>query len=226
MRPTSPPLLSFTALALSLFAGVAAAGPAVPPEPPLVTFDATSVVVAGLAPGGRAALLGVGRLVGGFMPTRVRFAEVLTADSLGEVRFDSGTEPSPLSVWAVVDLATGATALAVPEGGELHRRGMPSRALRQQLDGLDEDRRFLEVLLTRADSAEGTHDGAAWVRAFGDGGDGDDDHATDGNLRILTALLEPLADAPAPPDRFQPGDVLVVIDPDSLEVWTASVPGR
>lgn len=218
MRARYSPLWSL--LVISALSAAAAA------EAPTVAFDATAVTVTGAAPGARLALLGVGRLEGGYMPVQIRFSELLVADALGEARFESEHGTPTWSVWAVADVASGEVTVAAPEGAELRWREVPPRALRSELDGLDNPRRFLEVLLVRPESTPGQGESGAWVRSFGDGGEGDGDGAADGNVRVAPSLLDPLGDAPAAPERFAPGDLIVAVDPDTLEVWTASVPGR
>lgn len=224
--PCSPPwvvlLFAVSFTLLFAFASPSAAAEATVPE---IAFEGEAVVVSA-APGARVALFGVGRLSGTPLPAQVRFAELLDIDGLGAARYESAYGVPTWSVWAAVDLASGEVAVAAPAGGELRWREVPRRALRAELDGLDETRRFLELLLVRPESAPGASDGAAWSRGFGDGGEGDDDGATDGKVRVAPWLLDPLGDAPAAPSRFAPGDVLVAVDPDTLEAWTASVPGR
>jgi hypothetical protein len=195
-------------------------------DSPRVAFEAAAVVVSGIEPGARLALVGVGLATGGLLPGRIRFSELLVADALGEARLTSEHDVPTWSVWAAVDVASGEVTVAAPEGGELRRREVPPRALRAELDGLDDPRRFLEVLVVRPPATPDDGMSGAWVRSFGDGGEGDGDGATDGNVRVVPTLLEPLGDSPAAAERFAPGDVIVAIDPDSLEVWTASVPGR
>ncbi len=221
MQPRYSPLCQLFVVLFPLLPCTAAAA-----EAPVVTFEDSTVVVAAGQPAGRFALLGVGRLAGGYLPAQVRLGDLVVADALGDARYESAYGVPQPSVWAAVDLATGEVTLAAPGQDGVRLREVPPRALRQELDGLDDRRRFLEVLVVRPDSAPGAGDGGAWLRAFGDGGDGDGDGATNGNLRVVPSLLEPLGDAPAAPARFAPGDVVVAIDPDTLEAWTASVPGR
>jgi hypothetical protein len=59
----------------------------------------------------------------------------------------------------------------------------------------------------------------AWAATVGDGGESDDDGAYDGRLRASLAGMRGVGDKPAePPQRFNPRDLVVVIDPNRMEV--------
>ena len=59
----------------------------------------------------------------------------------------------------------------------------------------------------------------AWAATVGDGGEGDDDGAYDDRLRASLAGMRGVGEKPAePPQRFNPRDLVVVIDPNRMEV--------
>jgi len=60
----------------------------------------------------------------------------------------------------------------------------------------------------------------AWGARVGDGGPDDEDPAP-GSFRTTLAHLHPLGASPAPPEKFQAEDVVVVVDPNqmSFSLW-------
>jgi hypothetical protein len=118
---------------------------------------------------------------------------------------------------AAVDLASGELTLAVPEGGELHEIDFPQGGIGPTGRWLDADRRFLDVLLVRPGSA-----GGVWGAGFGDGAAGDGDGLRNRHLRAALDHLQPIVEGAAgPPDRLATGDVVVVVDQDTLDVYAA-----
>jgi hypothetical protein len=199
--------------------------PATAGAQPVLSFDEQVVVIEGLAPGGRAAVFGIGRGMEGFMPVRVEVWEMVDADGEGVARLDLQlpVELAAGSVWAAVDLSAGETALAAPEGVVLHEISFPVGGLPGGLTSLDDGRPSLGVLWVRP----GTDPAAsgAWGGRIEDGGPRDGDGAQNRRLRALLDRLEPLGNGGPPPRRLAPGDVLVGIDPATLEIYTARLAG-
>lgn len=205
-----------TALAAFLLAGLAAAGP------PVVAFEEQAVVVDGLSPGGELVIFGFGRGVEGFVPFQIGFAERLTADAAGQVRFELPRELPTNSVWVAVDLAAGEARLAAPEDEEVREIEFPGRGLPASLRRLEDARASLEVLWVRpagesADSATAT---GAWSGRVRDGSGLDGDEREDRRLSVRLDLLQPVGASPSTPEGLAPGDVLVGIDTATLEIYT------
>ena len=115
----------------------------------------------------------------------------------------------------IADLTTGAVAAAAPEGYPLRRvswRGGGIARGNPRADRVEDARAFAEVLLVRPGQG-------AWRLTVGDGSDLDDDGKPDGKLAAALDRMEPLAGTSAPPpSRFDPRDVVVLIDPNRMEL--------
>jgi hypothetical protein len=209
-------------LLLAAAAAVLAAAPA--SAAPRIAFEERAVVVDGLAADGRVALSGAATGRDGWVPFLYRHDEVLTADATGAVRFELDRPLPADSVWFAVDLADGALTVAAPEGTALREIAVPARALRAELDGLDDERRYLYVLVVRpASAAAAPEEAGAWTMSVGDGAESDGDGRQDGRLRALLAGLEPLGAGPPPPERLAPGLVLVAVDATTLDFYAATL---
>ena len=79
-------------------------------------------------------------------------------------------------------------------------------------DWIEDDRGFVEILLVRPGQG-------AWGATVGDGGEADDDGIYDGRLTASLDRLRAVGASPAvAPERFSPRDVVVVIDPNRMEI--------
>ncbi|HEX2162491.1 MAG TPA: hypothetical protein VHM02_00940 [Thermoanaerobaculia bacterium] len=191
--------------------------------PPAVRFEERAAVVEGLEPDGEVVVVAVARGVAGFLPYHLTIAERRTADAAGTARVELEQELPAASVWAVVDLAEGEVVLAAPPGGEVREIAFPGGGVPASLRRLEDRRESLMVLWLRPEPAEGevsVEPVGAWAgRAF-DGSARDGDERQDRRLSVRLDLLEPLGDSPPPPEEVAPGDVLVGIDTETLEVYT------
>jgi hypothetical protein len=195
---------------------LAFAQPPSSPPGPAITFDKSSVSVAGVSPKGQAVLFGVAREISeDDVATIVRRSQVLADDDGdGVVKLDLGRDVPLRSVWVAVDLATGQVAAAAPEGYPLRRvdwRGVGIVRGNSRADRVEDARTFAEVLLVRPGAG-------AWQLTVGDGSERDDDGAADGKLAAALDRMTPVAGTDPPPTRFDPKDVVVLIDPNRLEL--------
>lgn len=189
--------------------------PSSTPEPKL-TFEDEAVRVSGLTAGGKVVWFGVAREISARTATIVRRDEIAAdEDKDGAVRFELDRPVPFQSIWVAVDLTTGAAGVAVPEGHPLRRIELPGRTAGHgsgKPDWVEDDRGVVEILLVRP--GEG-----AWGATVGDGGEADDDGAYDGRLMASLARLRRMeGTASEAPERFRPRDVLVIIDPNRMEV--------
>lgn len=205
---------------LALFLLAAAAGPAAAASLRL-TVGPSGLSVSGISPKGRAVLFGITREVApDDVATILPHLDVLSDDDGdGAVSKDLGQPMPRRSMWVAVDLASGDFDAAAPERFRLQKVGWKGRGLDRRPDGRDqvEDARpFAEVLVVRPGVG-------AWTLRLGDGGPGDADGAADGRIAAALDRLEPLAGSPAPPSRFAPGDVVLLLDPNAMEMVLVKV---
>jgi hypothetical protein len=219
MRGRSSQVLKILSV-LSLLA-VSSAGaqgnPPTPSQPELkLAFETNAVVATGVPPGGQVVWFAVAREIAERSATLVRRERIAADDDKdGAVRFELG-RPVPLqSIWVAVDLASGAAAVATPEGYPLRRIELPGRGTGHgggKPDWVEDDRGFVEILLVRPGQG-------AWGATVGDGGEADEDGAYDGRLMAPLDRMRGVGEAaPPPPEHFSPRDVVVVIDPNRMEV--------
>lgn len=217
--------LSSLAVSLSISAAVFAQ-PAVP-KPPEISFQPRSVVVDGITAQGQVVWYSVAREVAeDDVATLVRRSGVRAdEDGDGKVSWDLEADVPLRSIWVAVDLATGRLAVATPEGYPLRRVGWRGRGLGRddaRADRVEDLRTYADVLLVRP--GEG-----AWRLTAGDGSELDEDGAADGKLAVALDRMRPLegvegsegtvkAGEAAPPSRFSPKDVVVLIDPNRMEL--------
>jgi hypothetical protein len=109
--------------------------------------------------------------------------------------------------------------LAAPAGTPLYEVPFPTRALPATRRSLDDGRSGLYVLWVRPASVD--LDGGAWAGVVLDGSGRDGDGAQDRRLQVLLDRLEPIGASGLPPETLGAGDVVVGIDPASLEIYAA-----
>lgn len=215
-------------LTVAMAAGLAVASAA--QAQPVVQFAESTVVVSGVTAGSQVALLGASRGVRGTIPFTRRDGEVLRDDDGdGTVRLELPEGLSLRSLWVAVDLTTGEVGAACADGEEVAWVAGPRDGSREPAAdtslAVEDGRRYLEVLVARpgARAGEGpAAEPAVWIGSFGDGSGRDGDGVRDRRVRAALSDLAALdrASAEAPPERLAVGDVVVAVDPDTLEVWT------
>ncbi|HKI04138.1 MAG TPA: hypothetical protein VKK31_19315 [Thermoanaerobaculia bacterium] len=210
--PALPSLL----LALSSLSSAALAQPA-------ITLQQRSVTVEGITAKGQVVWFSMAREVSeDDVATLVRRAEAQTdGDGDGRVVWDLDREVPLRSIWVAVDLATGRADAVSPAGYPLRKVSWRGRGLaRDQVrsDRVEDIRSYAEVLLVRP--GEG-----AWRLTVGDGSEQDDDGAPDGKIAAALDRMRPVTGAVAgtageaePPKRFGPRDIVVLIDPNRMEL--------
>lgn len=192
---------------------------------PTVTFEPGGVRAGGITAGGKAVLFSVSREGQGFSLRSASREEILEdTDKDGVVLLDLGKAAPFRSIWAVIDLTSGEHTLASPEGYTPTVIELPPGALRGNAGGngkpdrVDDRRYALEVLVVRPGQG-------AWRQSLGDGDPDDEDGATNGRIQWATAKGKPVKDGAAAPADFDPGDVIIAIDPVRMEVYTVRLPG-
>ena len=189
-----------------------------------IAVEELSVTAKGLTPGGEVVWFGLTRVwMTGADKSRV-VAQTATADAAGEARYDATEGVPRVSVWAVVDLQTGGNALAVPEGMKARELRLPPGAFRRAVSGefesLGERRESLHTLLVRPRVG-------AWVSFAGDGTDSDGDRARDQVVTVAFKAMNPLGTSGTAPSGLRQGDILVILDPRSMEIASVEFdPGK
>lgn len=212
-RRLSTPLLALWAFSVS-FLGLPSLAQAPPPTvpAPVLELGESSVSVRLGAPGGAVVLFGFAHRERHFITTLLRYEEILEdRDGDGVVGIDLGEALPPASLWVGVDRVSGSSAIAAPPGFTLREISLPKGWIPETLDRLDLALSMAEVLLVRPSVG-------AWGLRVGDGGASDEDGAADGGIRAALAAMWSLGDSPLPPERLQPGDVVVVIDTQNLQI--------
>jgi hypothetical protein len=196
---------------------------------PTLTFDGSEIRWAGGSSGGEVAWFSVERVPLGYHQRVVIQREVTVADAEGLARWVQPEEPSRGSVWVAVDLDSGELALAAPPGGVLRTQLLPVDAF--EADGSQEltavryaGHVVAEALLVR--TARSETGAEVWGLRANDGGVSDADGKHDGVVTLSAASLQPVEEDGETAGAFQPGDVLVLIDPDRLQVSTVQLEER
>lgn len=188
---------------------------------PSFSFAGDGVAVEGLAPGGSVVLYGLTREWTG-VSTRVRehFEPVVDDDGDGVAHLALDGAVPEVSVWVTVVLETGELAVSGPDGFAPRELDFPPGAIQhgpsRRLDKLGLSGSDQHIVLVRP-GGEAVAGAGAWLLRLEDGGDQDEDGELDGRMSFLLAQMTPLAGSPAPPDELAEGDVLAVLDPETLE---------
>lgn len=186
-----------------------------PLPPPVIVFEEQALVASGVTPGGKVVWFGVAREVEDYSASVVRRDQVTAdEDGDGKVRFELDRPVPALSVWIAVDLASGVWTAATPQGSyarEMPQPGRnPDRGEPGRPEWVETGRRYLEMAVVRP--GEGV-----WALTLGDGGGDDGDGQVDGRITATLARMRALGGGPGAPDRFSPGDVVAVVDPNRME---------
>ncbi|HEX7150403.1 MAG TPA: hypothetical protein VF618_02870 [Thermoanaerobaculia bacterium] len=146
--------------------------------------------------------------------TRRQRIERAGANGAATRHFES--DISPRSFWIAVDVKSGAVATAAPAGMPLAQRPLPEDLLKTdnngQLKKLVSRLAYASFLLVRP--GEG-----AWEMKAGDGGASDGDHSVDGKIETDLDQFEPMVDVTDPPKKFERGDVLVIMMPETMSFF-------
>ncbi len=190
--------------------------------PPALSLEERTVVASGVTPGGSVAVFGVSRGFNGFTGYVLRHDEVVTAGADGVARLELELLPVR-SVFAVVDLATGEVGLGTPEHIELRQRAVTPEVIDPGGGGLTERRRWVYALWARPLRDGG---GGVWGANARDGGAADRDGVEDSVVRAAVSSFVPIGDGESPaPARLEAGDVVVLVDPETLEVAATRLSG-
>lgn len=208
--------------AVGSLAALSAAAQTPPPSPPEISFLADAVAASGVTAHGKVAWFAVAREIDDSVATIVRRSEVVEdSDGDGQVTFAIGGEVPWQSIWVAVDLATGLWSAATPEDYPLRWMNGADASIAEHTDGKPALgvllHGYLDILVARPQVG-------AWTQTVGDGGAGDLD-TLDGQVRVQPGQMLATVGTTAPaPEDFVPGDLIVSIDPNNMEIAVNQVP--
>lgn len=190
---------------------------------PAISFGEASVEAGGVTKSAKVVFFSVAREGQGYRVRSVSRQETVEdTDGDGVVRLDLGAAVPFRSIWAAVDLASGAFAVSSPAGYAPVRLDFPLGGLHGPANGkpdrLDDRRYSLEVLVARP--GEG-----AWRLSLGDGDADDEDKVSNGRIEWAVAKGRPVKGEAAAPRDFNPGDVVIAMDPNRMEFYAIRLPG-
>jgi hypothetical protein len=177
-----------------------------------------SITATGLTPGAPVIWFGATVESTGYELRARRLDGQTTADPSGTAVYEPELGVPTRSVWIAVDLITGRFAVGKPEGspGTIRQVGpddlQGSSKLRRRTLGSTS----AEVLFIRPGKG-------AWALSLSDGGPADSDARADGEISINPTKLKGIRQSGPPPAEVTSGDVVVVIHPFNLEMFTAQV---
>lgn len=216
---------------LAVAGAVAALAPAAAAAPPEVSLEEHAVVVSGATPGGAVAVFGVSQGFNGFTEYYLLEDELLVdEDGDGAVRLELELPLSKRhSVWTVVDLASGELSLASSKGEAPIADPLPLDPLSAGGDEVTVAvQRWAYALWVRPGREAGA---GAWVAIVGDGGASDGDGEENRQVRAAVSAFLPVPPAAPegegrPPERLASGDLVVVVDPETLAIRTTRLAGK
>ncbi|HNX51476.1 MAG TPA: hypothetical protein PKL08_15005 [Thermoanaerobaculaceae bacterium] len=181
---------------------------------PNLEFEEAAVVASGFAPGAQLVLAGEAHDYVAVRPELLRWTKAgLVVDAKGRHVFELGRRVPRVSVWVVIDPATGQYAAGGPNPQVSRVTSWqpgrfiegPSRA--QEM--VREPRGYVDVLLVRPGVG-------AWFGTAGDGAN-DADGVSDGSVALRFADLRELGDSQAVATSLQADDLVVSFDPSAVE---------
>jgi len=185
---------------------------------PAITFEASAVVVSGVTPGQAVAWFSVAREATEGGSLIVRREQVTATSSVdGVARFELTQPVPPRSIWAAVDLTTGKFALGTPEDFPLVQNVFKGDTIQADSTGkydqflFQDSGTMMEYFVARPGVG-------AWASTVWDGAIEDTDGLADGKAVAGLAGMEAAGASPAPPDGLVDGDVVIVIDPNEMQV--------
>lgn len=187
-----------------------------------VSIEAQQFAFRGFASPGRVALMGMSVHANGGTITQVPFVTALTDDDRdGLIPYAPENGIPFRSVGAAVDLATGAVAVATPQGYSVRAEEIDWKDLKSDpeglLDALRLDGAGAYLLIVRPGAG-------AWFLHAHDGGVHDGDSRRNGSMSVAFDGAQPLLGLPTePPKKLRTGDVLIALDPTSVELRTLTV---
>jgi hypothetical protein len=190
-------------------------------ETPSLRFADAVVILDQGTPGGEVAWISVTRVPLGYHQRLEVRRTVSAADETGTATWEQERPPWLGSIWAAVDVESGAWVAAAPPGGRLRDRVLPAHAFQQNGSGELSSVHYpghvvAEATVVRTGPSQaGTQ---IWGLRLTDGGQADGDAQYNGEITLQLSSMEGLTDATTAASTFAAGDVVILIDTDRMEV--------
>lgn len=191
------------------------------PAQPVLEFEPGAVKASGVTPGAGTVWLAVSHEPRSYNLRVSQRASILTDDDRdGAVRLGVDRPVSQRSVWIVLDLVKGAMGLAAPGPARLRRTPLAPGSIRPGAGGgaaqIVVHHEYLFILYVRPGAG-------AWLMEADDGTSTDGDMLDDGHVSVPLHRMQPVGDSPSPPVAFAAGDVVIGVDPMTLEIFDLRV---
>ncbi len=213
-------------LRIVLFAAMMCAGAclyAAPPPMLTMTANRSTLTISGVTPHGKVVFFGVARFIDRTTVTIRRIDQTVTDDDGdGIVTIDIGAPVPWKSIFAAVDFATGRYVRATPDPAmfPLIELQLDTPALSAEGQGV------LKHIVVNHCNCEMLHvrpDVGAWSQILARGNKFDENHGN-GAAKANVAAGQPNGPGnPAAPDRFEKGDVIILIDRMRMQSWATTV---
>lgn len=207
LKKYHPAALAVLALATVLFPAFASAEL-------VLRLDAERLTVNGATPNARVVFYGFSHEIEDYVGVIAKHSDIVLADAAGSASYALHRPISSRSLWFAVDLESGSTAFAVPDGFPLRRMDAPPAAVNRR-DGFDD----LEVPFDYADVLAVRPSKGAWSGDAKRGGPKDLKVRRD-ILAVDLRRLRQIRGSDPGPANVKRGDVVIVVDPYALAFFT------
>jgi hypothetical protein len=178
---------------------------------PAVSFTDSAVVARGATPGSTLYFAGMTLGAGDYVIRVERSAGSAVADAEGNASFAADIDTR--SVWLVTDGTSGGYTVAAPTGMLLREIDFPGQSDEHATGPVRRlllERYAMDVFLIRPGVG-------LWSGYLRDGGAADEDREINGRTDAGLSTLTSVDDAPSDPERLERGDLLFLVDRNTLE---------
>ncbi|MEA2326914.1 MAG: hypothetical protein QOE68_1873 [Thermoanaerobaculia bacterium] len=186
---------------------------------PSITFQTSSVAISGMTPGGKVILFGIGRRPLGVAAVSYKLGLIQTGDGTGSTTFLFDRPLETSSVYAAIDLETGAHVIMTPGTYPLRLTTLPPKAFHKVGETYAEvalARVNLDILCVRPKKA-------AWRTFLTDGSSNDRDSKANGAITVDPTAFQPLEPTKEQFKDFKEHDLVILIDALEMDVMVAEV---
>jgi hypothetical protein len=185
-------------------------------------FSANSLTVSGITPSAKVAIISIAREPRKYYSETVRRIETLTdSDGDGSVVLQLPAGIAPRAIWEAVDLMTGSYVVEPSPGYDNPPIPLSAAAFKRsnaKLTKFEVDLGEVEMVLVRPA-------GGLWLLTAWRNSTVDENRNTNLPMRLDVSRLRPTAkEGAAPPESFEPGDIVLVVNPRWMTWASVGVP--